>query len=196
MDQLEAVNTLLGYIGSDRVNSLTVGHPDVDAAVVLLNQVRKRAQRKGWWFNTDYNLLIAPEAVTKKVRVVDLQSVQPAIRHYRKRGDYMYDTIKQTYQFDSAVLLLQVRRYVSWNDLPDIVKDHVMFESGADFVRDETEDPNKEASLRESANGMLLEMKATHIEVSQFNSFDKRHVRNMRAGVRPARRLQTPLFTP
>ena len=196
MNELEAINFMLGEVGSDEVNSLTLGHPDVDAAVKVLKRAREKAQRKGWWFNTDYNVTLNPEAVTKKVRVVDLHTVVPEIRDHVKRGDFMYDVQKQSFQFDVPVKLLQYRRYLAWDDLPDTVKDHVLYTASADFVRSELEDPNKEASLRQDAKEMLIEMNSMHLEVTQPNMFDRQHVRNARAGVRPAIRRQTPLFTP
>ena len=53
MDELEAVNMLLRAIGSSPIVNIDVRHPDAANAIASLDRIRKRMQRRGWWFNLD-----------------------------------------------------------------------------------------------------------------------------------------------
>lgn len=185
MDELEAINVMLSNIGQSEVNSLTSGHPDVANARKTLDRARKRIQRPGWWFNREYELTITPEPVTGKLRVADLTEVE--VRDYEivQRGDYLYNRVTQSYVFTEAITLVTAIRYLDWDLLPDTAKDAALFRAAAEFVRDELEDPNKEAALREDESTAMVALKEEDLNVQKYNVFNKRHVANARLGVRP-----------
>lgn len=185
MDELEAVNTLLRNIGTSPVNSLTVGHPDVQAARTVLDQTRKRIQRRGLWFNTDYDVLLQPEATTKKILVQNVVELDINNREIIKRGDYLYNRLYQTYQFDGPVTVRKMVQYVEWDDLPDVAKEYAVYRAGAQFVRDELEDESLVRDLKEEARLAQIEMEAQHLRSQQLNSFQHQRIARARGGVRP-----------
>jgi hypothetical protein len=185
MTETEAVNVLLGNIGADKVNSLTLGHPDVDAARAVLLRACRRVQRSGWWFNRDYNVSLQPEPVTGKILVSNVHEVNIYDQAIIKKGDYLYNRITQSYVFTVNVLAVSVISYVPWDQLPDTAQEVAMYRAGAEFVRDELEDASKEASLNNEAALALIELKSEDMRVQGYNAYNKRRVASARSGVRP-----------
>jgi hypothetical protein len=185
MTETEAVNVLLSNIGADKVNSLTLGHPDVDGARAVLLKACRRVQRSGWWFNRDYNITLRPEAVTKKINVSSYHEINITDQAVVKRGNYLYNRLTQSLMFEDNVVALTAIVYLPWDALPDTAQEVALYRAGAEFVRDELEDANKEASLNNEAALALIELKAEDMRVQGYNAFNKDHVNRARRGVRP-----------
>jgi len=185
MTELEAINVLLGNIGTSPVNSLNTGHPDATAAEKTLNRWRERIQRRGWWFNVDYQVTLQREPVTNKIPVLNVVSAELPDQTIVKRGDYLYNRVTQSYIFTEDAFAQRVIRYVVWDDLPDVAQEFALNLAGAEFVRDEIEDTNKQLSLEQSAELARQELVAQDLREQNFNSFDKSRVARARGGVRP-----------
>ena len=187
MDELEAVNVLLGNIGTSPIDSLTVGHPDANAAVRTLRIAAKYVQRKGLWFNTDYNVYLQPDATTKKILVRSAVSIELQDRSIIKRGDYLYNRSTQTFKFDADVFVFKIISYLDWDDLPDIAKTVALYRAGAEFVRDELEDMQLVDLLQREEAKANVELTSENIVNQQLNIFDTPRIRRARSGVRPFR---------
>ena len=185
MTELEAVNYLLDAIGATGVNSLTLGHPAVDSARIRLEQATRRVQQKGLWFNKDYNVTLSPEAVTKRILLQDVRSVQTNNRVWVQRGKYLYNRLAQTYQFEEDVCIPILIRYITFEDMPDIAQDVAVYQAAAEFVGHELGDPNKVQAERQLEAGAKIELHAEHLRNEQFNVFDNPRIRRARSGVRP-----------
>jgi hypothetical protein len=185
MDELEAVNILLGYIGSDEVNDITIGHPDVNSARRTLDRVQKRLQRKRWWFNTDYNVTLSPEPVTKKIRVKDVHTVDVSDYHVVARDGFLYDRDRQSFQFDENITVQTLVRYITWENLPHSIQDAALFKAGAELVRDEIEDENKVRSLLQDYAVAMVDVNKENLSSEQYNMFAKPRVYRARQGIRP-----------
>ena len=60
MTELEAINQMLATIGEAPVTDIEIGNPEVDLALVTLNQVSREVQAEGWRFNHEHNYSLAP----------------------------------------------------------------------------------------------------------------------------------------
>jgi len=188
MNELEALNMLLRLIGSSPVNSVSTPHPDAANARTTLERQRKQVQRRGWWFNIDYNITYTPDSGGHIVVPSQLNSLVIYDKRFIQRGDKIYDKCNQTYVITEAVLVKKQIRILEWDDMPECVQEHAAYKAAAEFVRDELEDPQKESSLKESAGIAALNMKKQDLEEGQYNMFSQPRVVQARAGVQPYQR--------
>lgn len=187
MQELEAMNVLLRAIGSSPVNSLETPHPDAANAKATLKRVRLQAQKRGWWFNVDYNVTLQPDENGEIAIPSYISSLQMVDRSYVKRGDKLYNKVQQTYYIGCEVVVSRMIRMLDWDELPESMQDYIMYFAASLFIRDELEDPNKEQSFQQSAGMAMLDVKKQDLEEGQYNMFDRPEFRKNRSGVRPYR---------
>jgi len=185
MEELETVQMMLRAIGSSPVNSLSVAHPDVANAVATVNRLRKSVQKRGWWFNTDYNVnyqadvsgeVLIPKEITKFV-AQDAALV--------KRGGKVYNQFTQTFNIGYTVLAIKTIRALEWADMPASIQEYAAYLACAQFVADELEDPAKEQKFTQLAGISKIDVDAEDLDSSRVNVFDNARVARARSGQRP-----------
>jgi len=185
MDELEALNMLLRAIGSSPVNSLRTGHPDAANARATLNRIRRRVQRRGWWYNIDYNVTYQPQE-DGCIRIPkEISSIIPESTQYVERGGKLYDKRNQTFLFTHNVIMCRVTRILEWDDMPAVVQEYAAYFAAAEFVRDELEDPQKVHDLEKSAKQSLIDVKKQDLEEGRYNMFNSARTQQARGGVQP-----------
>lgn len=188
MDELEAMNMLLRAIGSSPVNSLETPHPDAANAKTTLNRMRRQAQKRGWWFNIDYNVVFTVDPVSLEIVIPDtISKVVMENNQFQVRGGKIYDTHNQTYKFSvlRPPVATRIQYIVPWEDMPQSMQEHCAYLAAAHFVRDELEDNAKTQSFREEAGISMMDVKKDDLEQGQYNIFRKMRVVRARVGVRP-----------
>ena len=185
MDELETLNMLLRLIGSSPVNSSDTDHPDAANAKATMNRISRRTQRKGWWCNIDYNVILKPNSQGEIVVSGEISSLVPANNQYVLRGQKLYDKANQTNKFGSQVEVTRLVRVLDWDDMPPVMQEYCAYYAASEFVRDELEDPQKEMSLKESASASYLDLKKQELEEGQYNIFTKPRVMRARSGIMP-----------
>lgn len=184
MEELESLNLLLRAIGSDPVNSVSTRQPDVANAMDTLNRYRKSAQKRGWWFNIQYNVEFT--VVDGEIRIPkEYTTVIFADPALVKRGTRLFNKANNTYQFTSNVIASRTIYTVVWDEMPVSMQEHVTYLAAASFVRDEIEDNNKAKTFQIDAGVSMLDVKKEDLEQGQYNSFTKSRVVKARAGVVP-----------
>ena len=102
--QLEAVNTMLGYIGEAPVNSISnTSELPVSAAnaVSILDEVSREVQSEGWHFNTEDHCHKTADANgyllfdTNALRM-DFSNPQDKIHDVVRRNGRLYDKVNHT----------------------------------------------------------------------------------------------------
>jgi len=186
MNELDAVNLLLRKIGSGAVNSLTAGHPDIANARATLARTSRRLQKKGWWFNNEYNVTFQPNPITKEIQIPDTVSTLIITdTSVVRRGNKLFNNVTNSYQFDAPVTTHRLVRIVEWENLPESLQDAVAYTAAGEFVMDEIEDPHKKADLDAEAQRAIVMANKEDLESSQLNRFQNTRVAAARAGVRP-----------
>ena len=188
MNELETLNMLLRLIGSSPVNSLSTTHPDAANAKATMNRIRRLIQRRGWWCNIDYNITLTPNDRNEIVVSGNVSSLVANDSNLILRGNRLYNKATQTAIFTSPVVVKRMIYILDWDDMPDVMQEVCAYRAGAEFVRDELEDPSKEASLMESAGAPYLDLKKQDLEEGQYNIFNKPRVAYARSGIRPYHR--------
>jgi predicted nucleic acid-binding Zn ribbon protein len=185
MTELEAMNMLLRLIGSSPVNDIENSHPDVANARTTLDRIRKQAQRRGWWFNIDYGVTYQPNEINEIVLADEVTTLVAGNRDYVQRGRKLYDKRCNTYKFTTDVVIERQVRYIEWDDMPDSMQMYCAYFAGAEFVRDELEDPQKQQDLQKSAGMAMLDVKKQDLEEGRYNIFANARIARARGGVRP-----------
>ena len=186
MDELEGMNMLLRAIGSSPVNAVTTNHPDAANARTTLDRIRLAAQKRGWWFNIDYDYELSPAGAFDQIAVTDdVKKIVFVDRNLAKRSGKVYDKLNQTYAFTAPVCVKYSVRMVPWDDMPMSAQLYCAYLAAAEFIRDELEDKAKADSFRKDAGIHMFDMKKEDLEAGQYNSFRKPRVSRARRGVRP-----------
>lgn len=188
MSELEALNMLLRLIGSPPVNDVTTNHPDAANARATLNRQRNQLQKRGWWYNLDYNLIYQPD-IDGRIRIADeITTIIMEDKSLIKRGKFLYDKQTQTYNIGVSVCAYRTVRVLDWDDMPDVMQDYVAYKAGVQFVRDELEDAGKERSVEIDAQRAELAVKKQDLEEGRYNIRLQARVLRARGGVRPYER--------
>ena len=185
MDELETVQMLLRAIGSSPVNNLESTHPDVANARACIDRVRKSVQKRGWWFNQDYNTVFQADAggvvnIPKEITKFVSDKVQ-----YVKRGRKVYDAHEQTFVLNTDVCAIKTVRSLDWEDMPASIQEYAGYLACAQFVSDEIEDPNKQQKFEQLAGLAKLDVDAEDLDSARVNVFNNNRIARARGGVLP-----------
>jgi hypothetical protein len=187
MEELEALNLLLRAIGSSKVNSTVSTQPDVANAMATLNRYRRSAQKRGWWYNIDYNVSFTVNEdgtvrIPKEYTLVKFSCPDLVVR-----GTKLYDKNRQSYIFTGNRTIIADRTtYICpWDEMPLSLQEHVAYLANASFIEDEVEDTKRAEVQRHLAGIAMLDVKKEDLEQGQYNTFKKSRVVRARYGVRP-----------
>lgn len=119
--ELEAVNLMLSTVGESPVTSLEdTGSVDTSQAQLMLANVMRQVQQRGWWFNEEEDFPLIPNAYTGyilvpantlKLKFDDTSIVQ--------RGTRLYNKSEHTYVFSAAVTAKELVLLLSFDELPE-----------------------------------------------------------------------------
>jgi len=198
MQYLDAVNYQLALLGSPPVATVDELHPDVQSAITALTEANKAIQNKSWWFNTDYNVKMTPDATTKEITLGS--SVYEVIATSRlgviQRGTKLYDTYNNTYQFDIPVYINTVNR-LDWDLLDESVQDTIKFRAAVHVCENDLEDFTKAETQKEFFQAAIIQMKKTNLKIQRRNIFTTPRVARAMYRVRPyalANGMRNPLY--
>lgn len=153
--ELDAINIILSSIGADPVNTIDE-EIDVDVANArrILDKTSRDIQRKGWDFNS-YTLSLTPDKYTNKIQwiptIISFKATDGGT--YAKRGEYLYDIQRQTYEFAKSINITAVMA-ISFDDLPDAFRNYIAARAALDFqahyMGDQVVSQDLAASLQEA----------------------------------------------
>jgi hypothetical protein len=129
--ELKAVNTMLTAIGETPVNSLSnTPSPDIAIAQSILEETSREMQLEGWWFNTEHDWTLTPDAnnelvVPANTFSVDLNYPEQWDQDIVLRGNRVYDRENQTYKFDETMDVFLVRM-LPFDELPEAARNYVI----------------------------------------------------------------------
>ena len=124
---LEVLNGCLRAVGERPVTDYNSLHPTALSARQTIQDVNRKFQGKGWWFNKEYNLVLQPQVGTGDIIVPsETLEVKPqgAYSYLVRRNNKLYDPVAHSYHISAAVtvtltLLLPIE------DLPSSAGDYL-----------------------------------------------------------------------
>lgn len=132
--ELEALNLILSTVAESPVNSLDEGNSaDTSQALLMLRNVSRQVQQRGWWFNEEENYPLIPDNFTKNI-FVPANTLKVALddTNVILRGDRLYDKARHSYSFDKAVTATVVF-LLAFEELPEAARNLVTHRAGRMF---------------------------------------------------------------
>lgn len=141
-----AVNTMLIQIGQSPVNEIDLSHPDVRAALQILEDVNREIQSKVWWYNTETWDLI-PQTDGTLLIPGNATGVLTGNASWVKRGRKLYDLANHTFDFsEEDTVTLDVISEWDLEELPPTMYTYLIntcrkkMQVGFDFDTNKVED--------------------------------------------------------
>ncbi len=186
MTELEVVNDILRATGDSPVNSINSTHPSVTAIRTQLNRTVAKLQRRGFWFNTEYDHEFQP-ANSRITLPNDVSSIVPVDPNVVMRGTELYDRARNSYFFEAPVKVLSLVRTLEFVQLPEVMKEAVKYAAAVEFIRDTIGDQALISEFKELAGTSMLYVLNEDLESEQLNAFNRPTALKLRSGVRPYR---------
>jgi hypothetical protein len=127
--KLIAVNQMLAIIGERPVNSLgTTQRLDVLRAVSVLNEVNVMVQSRGWWFNSEVEVDLSPNADGEydiPANVVKIDPWNDTVWEFVQRGTRLYNREDRTFIGNTADLKVNWVVLLDFEDCPQTFKHYV-----------------------------------------------------------------------
>ena len=138
--ELESVNIMLAAIGESPINTLNGTLPvDARLAQSTLTEVNKDVQSEGWSFNTEIDVTLTRDSVTKNIALAtDVLRVDPNIHQHPsvdaiQRSLRLYDRLNNTFEFDEDMICTVVY-FRSFNEIPEPARRYITIKAARIFV--------------------------------------------------------------
>lgn len=186
MQTLTVVNKMLATMGERPLPTLTTPHRFLNSAKAALAAELTTQLARGWWFNTEINVL-TPQADTGQIVLGgDIINFKPARcqSQYVKRGGKVYDASKGTYYIGGSVRA-SVIRTLSFEDIPDSAAAYFAACAVKNFQQDFDGDTAKGRQLDDEVQKTRIAAEADQTRYVQANLIEdnprlqeiKRHMR-------------------
>ena len=184
MIYLDAIYRLLGFVGTRAVPKVITTHPEVQKADSMLRLSIERMLKRGWWFNRVHDMEFVPEANGNIILPTNVLSIEPTTYNVygsrlTMRGQKLFDSGNNTYIFECNVFLT-VNQKLDWEDIPISAQDFIMFEAGAELVRDVINDTMKYNKLLKGKDESWTGLRTEEMNTEQVNVFSAGRVRDTR----------------
>jgi hypothetical protein len=160
ISELEAVNVGLAAAGATPITTFENNQPDVLSMRALLISNSKELQARGWWFNREYTISLAPDAQGRVVvpqNALSVDSVDPA-DNFTVRGTFLYDRDNATNVISRSIVIDSIT-FLVWEELPFIAQNAIQYTAALDFVGGDDGDADEVIRLEAKFNRAFAELK-------------------------------------
>jgi len=134
--KLEAVNTMLGYIGESPVNSIVSATALPHSAALaknILDEVSREVQSDGWQFNTVEDFKLSQGIPTGTFQVpsntLQVDAVDRGV-DIVQRGLNIWDRKNNTNTFSEDTLTVNMTFLLDWEELPEQARRYIAIKAG------------------------------------------------------------------
>lgn len=166
---LDAVNRILGTMGIKPLASLDIEHRMLSAALLALDTTRKNTLAPGWWFNTEHNRELLPNALDARIHLPHtLLGVRDGSRDVVQRGLFLYDREAGTNLFTAPVTATLVLDF-PLEEIPETVATYIVASAMHDFQTTYDGDSTKAGQLARERERLRMIAKADDDRHSRTN---------------------------
>lgn len=121
---------MLTAIGESPISSLN-GTTSASVAIAenVLDEVNRSVQSIGWHFNTEYDIELSPDSVTKKIstpgNALRVEVPRTSTTDYVERNGHLYDVVEHSYTFDSSIKKITIVYMREWDETPQAFRHYV-----------------------------------------------------------------------
>lgn len=174
-DELDAVNDMLASIGESPVNTLEgESNADVANARRLLHKVNTEVQSKGWTFNIEEGVSLAPDVFSQQIPFLpDYLSVRTAggATQYVNRGGSLYDRVERTDQFPGPIVVDMIRLR-SFDEMPVPFRTYIIAKASRRFNIRFFGAAEVEETLQEEEADAWMAVQEYELEYGSFNMLE------------------------
>lgn len=137
--ELNAVNTMLGYIAESPVNSIsdtTALPPSAALAKGILDEVSREVQQEGWHFNTakDYKLEVnSSNEIELPLNVLQVDAVDNK-HDVVQRGTKLFDRADYTTTFTVDEIKVDITFLLDFTELPEQARRYITLKASRMFA--------------------------------------------------------------
>lgn len=127
--KLDILNHVLRQMMEEPVSSTDSNHPSAQIVMASMLTLNRSVQTRGWWFNTEYSVTLAPDLDGKILLPEDLLDMTvPTSKSYVQRGRYAYDTQSRSFVFGDAIVLDDIKLLLDLDDTPEPFSQYIQYE--------------------------------------------------------------------
>jgi len=173
--KLEVLNHMLNTVGENPVSSAASTHPSAVSASVTLNRLNKQMQTRGWWFNSEYGLVLSPDTQTGHVIIpqdtLKCDPVNTSSKLVRRSGK-LYDPVNHTYNIGANVIC-DVVLMLPVEDLPETAAQYLMHRAAYDFYVNDDGDEQKANRLLKNAGEAWAELQQEQLQALDLTAKER-----------------------
>lgn len=182
--KINAVNQMLDLIGQERVNASVDESEDAVLASQILDENDLKIQGEGWAINSQYELTIQPDAVSKELllpaNTIAIRTFEGQIEVTLREGK-AFDMDSQTFIFQNSIVANVITR-VPFIDLGLKLQQYIIDVSANRFARASVGSADYEIVSRDDILKSRMEAKQESTRSSKPNVLrDNLYSRNARA---------------
>ena len=180
MTELDVINDCLATLGESPLVEIDEDHPFVAGIRRAFANQSEAVQAETWWFNKELITLI-PDASSKFIYVPqDTIRCDPVIDTYGtynslpivQRGRRLYDTDKNSYEFDKNIDCILIRN-IPFTDLPPSAQRFISLATALKFQQNYDADPQRTNQLMMEYNKSRADLNAENIRNLKPNFLHK-----------------------
>jgi hypothetical protein len=174
--ELDAINTMLTTIGESPVNSISASTADTRIAQLILQEVDRATQIKGWNWNTEKDvpltrngsnqIVLSANVVRADVSRTEYPSVEVV-----QRGNKLWDKKNKTFTF-TADLKGEVVYLLPFTDLPEQARYYIVVRSARLFQQRMIGDATGSAFSAEEETTAYMALNDSEDETADHNIFN------------------------
>lgn len=174
--ELDAINTMLTTIGESPVNSVNASTADTRIAQLILQEVDRATQIKGWNWNTEKDVPLTRNGSNQIVLSANVVRVDVSRREYPsvevvQRGNKLWDKKNKTFTF-SADLKGEVVSLLPFTDLPEQARYYIVVRSARLFQQRMIGDSTGSAFSAEEETTAYMALNDSEDETADHNIFN------------------------
>lgn len=174
--ELDAINTMLTTIGESPVNSVNASTADTRIAQLILGEVDRATQIKGWNWNTEKEVNLTRNGSNEIVLANNVVRVDVSRQEYPdvevvQRGNRLYDKKNKTFVF-SKNLKGEVVYLLPFADLPEQARYYIVVRSARLFQQRMIGDATGSAFSAEEETTALMALQDSEDETADHNIFN------------------------
>jgi hypothetical protein len=174
--ELDAINTMLTTIGESPVNSISASTADTRIAQLILQEVDRATQIKGWNWNTEKEVPLTRNGSNQIVLASNVVRVDVNRQEYRnvevvQRGNKLWDKKNKTFTFTSD-LKGEVVYLLPFTDLPEQARYYIVVRSARLFQQRMIGDSTGSAFSAEEETTAYMSLNDSEDETADHNIFN------------------------
>ena len=174
--ELDAINTMLTTIGESPVNSISASTADTRIAQLILQEVDRATQIKGWNWNTEKDVPLTRNGSNEIVLSANVVRVDVSRREYPsvevvQRANKLWDKKNKTFTF-TADLKGEVVYLLPFTDLPEQARYYIVVRSARLFQQRMIGDATGSAFSAEEETTAYMALNDSEDETADHNIFN------------------------